>query len=510
MENESGLQRNTIFALVLAVVIIVVAAIIILFVFPPAPATIPSFQATIERSGSVVYLYHDGGDALPKTKTIFRINGGEVPSDTITFLHGQDWPWTTGETVRIQAAALTPELVEILYLDETAPVVLFSTRFTGTPVPTPVNDTPAVPITPSATSTVATPVETPGIPEPQLPKTPGIPEPQPPIARYSAEPVDGLAPLMVRFTDTSGGSPESWLWSFGDGESSTSQHPVHVYQAPGVYPVSLTVRNPYGTNTLSEEGAIAVGMTPQAGFSAAPREGTAPLSVRFTDLSRGSPDEWSWNFGDGSGASEKNPAHTYLEPGDYSVSLTVSSQFGSNTRIQSNYIRITAPRMTEVSFFESRTGSLLPGGYLQFVVTGTGGPIKIAGSEYPIRTGDLVQLFPDNVNSGEIDVNERGLTRFSFSNVRLFVNGELKRTGIVSDVTIAGISGVQSTFTISVPEGDAATVLFADGAKIHNPELAAITISGLMPDRAGRMYLSQRTGDLTYRGGASGLSVGEQ
>ena len=498
MENESGLSGNIIFALVLAVVIIVVAAIIILFVFPPAPATIPSFQANSERSGSVVYLYHDGGDALPKAKTIFRINGGEVPSDTITFLHGQDWPWTTGETVRIQAAALTPELVEILYLDETAPVVLFSTRFTGTPVPTPVSDTPAVTIPPSATVTVATPVE-----------TPGIPEPQPPIARYSAEPIDGPAPLMVRFTDTSGGSPESWLWSFGDGESSTSQHPVHVYQAQGVYPVSLTVRNPYGTNTLSEEGAIAVGMTPQAGFSAAPREGTAPLSVRFTDLSRGSPDQWSWNFGDGSGASEKNPTHMYLEPGDYSVSLTVSSQFGSNTRIQSNYIRITAPRMTEVSLFGSRTGSLLPGGYLQFVVTGTGGPIKIAGSEYPIRTGDLVQLFPDNVNSGEIDVNGRGLTRFSFSNVRLFVNGELKRTGIVSDVTIAGISGVQSTFTISVPEGDAATVLFADGAKIHNRELAAITISGLIPDRAGRMYLSQRTGDLTYRGGASGLSVGE-
>ncbi|KUG07170.1 hypothetical protein ASZ90_016740 [hydrocarbon metagenome] len=499
MENESGLSRTIIFALVLAVVIIVVAAIIILFVFPPAPATIPSFQANIERSGSVVYLYHDGGDALPKAKTVFRINGGEVPSDTITFLHGQDWPWTTGETVRIQAAALTPELVEILYLDETAPVVLFSTRFTGTPVPTPVSDTPIVPITPSATVTVATPGE-----------TPGIPEAQPPIARYSAEPIDGPAPLMVRFTDTSGGSPESWLWSFGDGESSTSQHPVHVYQEPGVYPVSLTVRNPYGTNTLSEEGAIAVGMTPAAGFSAAPREGTAPLSVRFTDLSRGSPDQWSWNFGDGSGASEKDPAHMYLEPGDYSVSLTVSSQFGSNTRIQSNYIRITAPRMTEVSLFGSRTGSLLPGGYLQFVVTGTGGPIKIAGSEYPIRTGDLVQLFPDNVNTGEIDVNERGLTRFSFSNVRLFVNGELRRTGTVSDVTIAGISGVQSTFTISVPEGDADTLLFADGAKIHNRELAAITITGLIPDRAGSMYLSQKTGDLTYRGGASGLSVGEQ
>lgn len=497
MENESGLSRNIIFALVLSVVIIVVAAIIILFVFPPAPADIPSFQVNVERSGSVVYLYHDGGDALPRAKTVFRVNGGEVPPEAVTFLHGQDWPWTTGETVRIQSASLTPEQVEILYLDETAPVVLFSSRFTGTPVPTPVSDTPTATITPAVTVTVATPVE-----------TPGVPAAQPPVARYSAEPVDGPVPLTVRFTDTSAGSPESWLWSFGDGESSTSQHPVHVYRAPGIYSVSLTVRNQYGANTHSQEAAIAVGMSPVAGFSAVPREGPVPLSVRFTDLSSGSPEQWSWNFGDGTGSSEKNPSHLYLEPGDYSVSLTVSSQFGSNTRIQSNFIRITSLPMTEVYLSGSRTGALLPGGYLRFIVTGAGGSIKIGGSGHPIRTGDLVQLFPDNVNTGEIDLKEGGLSRFSFSNVRLFVNGELKRTGTVSDVSIAGISGVQSTFTINVPGGDADTLLFADGAKIHNRELAPVTLTGLIPDRAGIMYLSQKTGDLTYRGGAAELNVG--
>ena len=505
MESESGLSKNILLALVLSVVIIGIAVLVILFIFPPAPATVPSFQVNIERSGSIVYLYHDGGDPLLKGKTVFRINGGDIPPGAVTFLHGQDWPWTTGETVRIQSDSGTTDHVEVLYMDDRTPVLLFSSRIPGTPLPTQVSVTPAVEYTASITATpttsapvtVLSPVE-----------TPGFQEIEPPVARLTAQPLSGPPPLAVQFTDRSEGSPESWLWSFGDGESSAMQNPVHVYQVPGMYTVSLTVRNAYGMNTVSGEEMIAVGMTPVAGFSSIPREGTVPLSVRFTDLSTGSPDKWSWNFGDGTGSSGKDPVHLYIEPGDYSVSLTVSNQFGSNTRIQNNYIRITAPRMMDVYLSGSRTGSLLPGGYIQFIVTGRGGPVKIGGSDYPVRTGDLVQLFPGDVTRGEIDVNEQGITRFSFSNVRLFVNGELVRTGIVSDINVAGISGLQSTLTIAVQEGDMNAILFAQGSKIHNPELLGVTITGLGPDSAGRMYLSQKIGDLMYRGGAAGLSVG--
>lgn len=33
----------------------------------------------------------------------------------------------------------------------------------------------------------------------------------------------------------------SYLWDFGDGETSTEEHPTHVYTNPGIYTVSLTV-----------------------------------------------------------------------------------------------------------------------------------------------------------------------------------------------------------------------------------------------------------------------------
>jgi PKD repeat protein len=67
-----------------------------------------------------------------------------------------------------------------------------------------------------------------------------------PAASFDAEPTDGAAPLPVQFTDTSVGSPTSWLWDFGDGTTSTDQSPTHTYQEPGTYTVALVAQNELG------------------------------------------------------------------------------------------------------------------------------------------------------------------------------------------------------------------------------------------------------------------------
>jgi PKD repeat protein len=62
-----------------------------------------------------------------------------------------------------------------------------------------------------------------------------------PAANFTGIPVSGEAPLTVSFSDTSAGAPDSWSWDFGDGTTSTDQHPTHTYTNPGTYDVSLTV-----------------------------------------------------------------------------------------------------------------------------------------------------------------------------------------------------------------------------------------------------------------------------
>ncbi|WP_292731516.1 lectin like domain-containing protein [Methanoculleus sp.] len=82
-----------------------------------------------------------------------------------------------------------------------------------------------------------------------------------------------------------------------------------------------------------------VGSTPQANFTANVTAGPAPLTVRFTDTSTGDPTAWSWTFGDGAASAEQNPTHTYVLPGNYTVSLSVNG--GAETCTKPGCIKVT-------------------------------------------------------------------------------------------------------------------------------------------------------------------------
>jgi PKD domain/PEGA domain len=63
-----------------------------------------------------------------------------------------------------------------------------------------------------------------------------------PAAGFTGSPTSGTAPLTVQFTSTSGGA-DAYTWSFGDGGTSPAQNPRHTYRTPGIYTVSLEVRD---------------------------------------------------------------------------------------------------------------------------------------------------------------------------------------------------------------------------------------------------------------------------
>jgi PKD repeat protein len=152
-----------------------------------------------------------------------------------------------------------------------------------------------------------------------------------PRADFSADRTRGGAPLEVNFIDKSSGMPASWQWDFGDGSTSTDKNPVHRYTTLGSFTVTLTVANTDGQDTTSRGDYIVTTLAPVAEFKADRQTGKAPFVVHFTDLSMGSPTSWSWEFGDGTGSSEQNPSHIYMNEGAYDVRLTVTNQYGSDT-----------------------------------------------------------------------------------------------------------------------------------------------------------------------------------
>lgn len=82
--------------------------------------------------------------------------------------------------------------------------------------------------------------------------------PAPPLCSFQADKTIVEVSDSIRFTDLSTNSPTNWFWDFGDGETSTSQNPNHVYQETGTYSVSLSVSNSDGADSLSMSDYINV------------------------------------------------------------------------------------------------------------------------------------------------------------------------------------------------------------------------------------------------------------
>jgi PKD repeat protein len=171
----------------------------------------------------------------------------------------------------------------------------------------------------------------------------------PAVARFTAEPTQGVAPLSVAFTNDSAGDYDTCAWDFGDSSTSDVCSPsAHVYTAKGVYTVRLTVSGLGGTDTRIRSQYITAYDPAQAGFAASPTQGPAPLSVSFTNQSTGDYDACAWAFGDGSNSGDcDDPAHTYTAVQPYTVSLTVSGPGGTDAVTRSHYITTYHPAQAD-------------------------------------------------------------------------------------------------------------------------------------------------------------------
>jgi PKD repeat protein len=145
---------------------------------------------------------------------------------------------------------------------------------------------------------------------------------------------------QIHFTNDTQEVNASYDWDFNDGTTSTMVNPDHVFPTAGTYPVSLKVSSPSGCNN-SKTKAVPIYTNPSTDFQINPPPFSCTGSATpFTDLTPDPSDSditsWQWTFGDvgnGNTSAFQNPAHTYATAGDYTVSLTATSNFGcSNTK----------------------------------------------------------------------------------------------------------------------------------------------------------------------------------
>lgn len=147
-----------------------------------------------------------------------------------------------------------------------------------------------------------------------------------PSIQLTSVPDSGCAPFVKHFAAniTSPDPIASYLWNFGDGNTSTDPAPDYTYSNTGTYAVSLVVTTVGGCmDSIVVPRGIIVNSTPVVNFSATPTSTCAETPVVFTDLSPGTNTSWLWNFGDGNMSPVHNPLHQYVDTGYFDVTLTV-------------------------------------------------------------------------------------------------------------------------------------------------------------------------------------------
>lgn len=146
-------------------------------------------------------------------------------------------------------------------------------------------------------------------------------------------------PITASFSDSSKNAI-SWLWTFGDGDSSTLENPVHVYKTAPVSSISLYVTDSNGCSAIATKANIKY---LKAKFTASSKDGCWPMTVTFKDQSIAAT-AWAWNFGDSGTSTLQNPTHLYKDTGTYTVQLIVTSSEGcSDTATYLNYIKVVHP-----------------------------------------------------------------------------------------------------------------------------------------------------------------------
>jgi len=116
--------------------------------------------------------------------------------------------------------------------------------------------------------------------------------------------------------------------------------------------VSTGIMASAAANQVNEpgQGYITVTNPPVADFFTSTRYGPAPFTVSFSDSSRGYiPMTYQWEFGDGTRSDWQNPTHTYRSEGEYTVRLTVTNQYGSDTKTAIAFIGVGNPPETDFS-----------------------------------------------------------------------------------------------------------------------------------------------------------------
>lgn len=143
---------------------------------------------------------------------------------------------------------------------------------------------------------------------------------------------------QISFTNHSVGNNLNYVWSFKDGKITTDANPTQIFNQ-GIHAVALAVKDANGcADTLVKKITVA---NLKVNFSSSKESTCAGENVKFINTSNYRGSNCSWDFGDGTSSTQRNPNKIYSKPGDYTVKFTVKEGECTETSSKLAYIHVT-------------------------------------------------------------------------------------------------------------------------------------------------------------------------
>jgi len=232
----------------------------------------------------------------------------------------------------------------------------------------------------------------------------------------------------------------------------------------------------YGPAYIKYKGGI--NFTPPVADFSAGNPVTCTGIVKFYDQSLNSVETWFWDFGDGNTSNEENPVHFYSSNGTYTVELTVTNQYGTDSKTETNYISVDKPAAPSTTNGSGVSGSSVTlyasgAGTLDWYDAPTDGSLVNTGTVYntpalyettTYHVEDVIQDQEQNVGALDNSIgtgnyhdnDDKGLFFDVFEpviikSVKVFSNQSGERLIEVRD----GQEGpVVTSTTVNIPDGE--------------------------------------------------------
>ena len=267
---------------------------------------------------------------------------------------------------------------------------------------------------------------------------------------------------LVAANSSANFSVGSYLWTFGDGQTSTLPNPSHTYTTPGLYTVSLEVKETQGCiysyslpiqidvrgpiiDFAVNKSQVCITQSDPVTFTSTVTKAANDPAVSYT---------YYWTFGDGGNSTDQNPVHTYIATGNYTVTLQVTNNLGCISTI-SHLGTVSAP--TFAAGFTTTRDIYCKNDLVNFTDAAVG---TITSYDWDLNDDGIYEIL------GGAASQSRTFTSTGTFTIRQRVTSNLTCTDVFTK-TLTVVDGT-GTFHLNNPELGCAPV----AAQFHNDDAA--------------------------------------